>query len=331
MEEGMELRRHGGNPIIEPRGDDWEAVATFNCAALYEDGRIHLLYRAVGDYVRYASRQGYAMFDKDLALLERREAPVFSPEFKLWETTVEDARLIKLGGTIYVTYVITHTPSPPGAVRRRLGIPKPNMSFSRTAMAKVEGLGEPDGPRFRRLGIITPYQADDKDVVLFPEKVQGKYAVIHRPANWVGPGYPVERPSIWFAFLDGLPGRMYGHKLIMQPEEDWEAKKIGAGPPPIKTEKGWLLIYHGVDWGHVYRAGAVLLDLEEPWRIIARTRDPILEPKEPYEVEGDVPNVVFPEGAVVIGDELLVFYGGADKVCCLAKAGLDELLSYLLD
>lgn len=198
-------------------------------------------------------------------------------------------------------------------------------------MAKVEGLGEPDGPRFRRLGIITPYQADDKDVVLFPEKVQGKYAVIHRPANWVGPGYPVERPSIWFAFLDGLPGRMYGHKLIMQPEEDWEAKKIGAGPPPIKTEKGWLLIYHGVDWGHVYRAGAVLLDLEEPWRIIARTRDPILEPKEPYEVEGDVPNVVFPEGAVVIGDELLVFYGGADKVCCLAKAGLDELLSYLLD
>ncbi len=205
------------------------------------------------------------------------------------------------------------------------------MSFARTALAKVEGLGEPDGPRFRRLGVITPYHANDKDVVLFPEKIQGKYAAIHRPSNWVGPGYPVERPSIWFAWLDGLPGRMHGHQVIMQPEQPWEAKKIGAGPPPIKTKVGWLLIYHGVDWDHTYRAGAALLDLEEPWRVIARTEEPILEPEEPYEVEGDVPNVVFPEGAVVVGDELLVFYGAADKVCCVARVVLRELLDYLLE
>ncbi len=324
------MERHHGNPIIEPRGDDWEAVATFNCAALHVNGKIHVLYRAVGDYVRYSSRQGHAVFDEDLNLLRRDEAPFFEPDLKLWETTVEDARLVALEGALYMTYVITHTPAPPGAVRRRLGIPKPDMSFSRTALAKIEDLDGPGGPRFDRLGVITPYRADDKDVVLFPERIQGKYAALHRPANWIGPGYPVERPSIWFAFLDGIPGRMYGHRVVMRPERPWEAKKIGAGPPPIRTEVGWLLIYHGVDWDHTYRAGAALLDFEEPWRVIARTREPILEPEAPYEVEGDVPNVVFPEGAVVMGKELWVFYGGADKVCCAARIRLQDLLDLLM-
>jgi len=327
----MKLKRYKGNPIIEPRGDGWESIATFNCAALYKEGRIHVFYRAVGDYVRYAGHLGYAAFDEDLNLLERPEEPVFGPDIRLWEMSIEDARLTEVEGQVYMTYVVTPTPSPPGAVRRRLGIPKPQTAAPRTALARVEGLGEPDGPRFERLGIITPYDADERDVVLFPERIQGKYAAIHRPSNWIGPGYPVERPSIWFAFLDELPGRMYDHRVIMEPEQPWEGKKIGAGPPPIKTDKGWLLIYHGVDPDHVYRAGAVLLDLEEPWKVIARTPEPILEPEEPYEVEGDVPNVVFPEGAVVVGDQLLVLYGAADKVCCVASAPLGDLVESLLN
>jgi len=116
----------------------------------------------------------------------------------------------------------------------------------------------------------------------------------------------------------------------MKPEEDWEAKKIGAGPPPIETEKGWLLIYHGVDENEVYRAGAALLDLKEPWKVIARLPEPILEPEKHYEKVGDVPNVVFPEGAVLIGDELIVFYGAADKYCCAASINIDELLNEML-
>ena len=116
----------------------------------------------------------------------------------------------------------------------------------------------------------------------------------------------------------------------MKSEQRWEARKIGAGPPPVKTEEGWLLIYHGVDENRVCRAGAALLDLEEPWKVIACTPEPILEPEEEYERVGDVPNVVFPEGAVTIGDELLVFYGGADEVCCAASVCLDELVNYLL-
>ena len=322
----MKLKRYQENPVLEPRGDDWESIAVFNCAATYKEGKIHVLYRAVGDYVRYASRLGYAIFDEDLNLLERPEEPIFSPDIKLWEMSIEDPRFNKIDNELYLTYVVTPTPSPPSAVRRQLGIPKPETAGPRTALARVE-----DFHQFTRLGIITPYDADERDVVLFPEKIQGRYGAIHRPGNWIGPGYPVEQPSICFAFLDELPGRMYDHKVIMEPERPWEGKKIGAGPPPIKTEVGWLLIYHGVDPDHVYRAGAALLDLEEPWRVLARTPEPILEPEERYEREGDVPNVVFPEGAGVIGDELLVFYGAADKVCCAARVRLDELISYLLD
>ena len=98
----------------------------------------------------------------------------------------------------------------------------------------------------------------------------------------------------------------------------------------MKTDKGWLLIYHGVDDARTYRAGAVLLDLEEPWKVLARTEKPILEPEEDYEKTGDMPNVVFPEGAVILGDEVLIFYGAADKVCCVARAKIRELLDGML-
>lgn len=318
----MKLRRHKGNPVLRPRGDDWEALAVFNCGAVKVGDRIHVLYRAVGDYVTYASRLGYAVFDEGLNLLERPRDPAFSPDVRFWEMSIEDPRLVNLEGEIYVTYVTTPTPAPPLAIRKRLGLPKPKQAFPRCAVAKVEGFKE-----FRRLGVVTPYDAEERNLVLFPRRINGKYAALHRPANWVG---PVDKPSVWFAWLDGIPGVMHGHKVVLKPERSWEAKKVGAGPPPIETEEGWLLIYHGVDENDVYRAGAALLDLERPWKVLARSPEPILEPEEEYEREGDVPNVVFPTGAVLVGEELVVFYGAADKVCCAASVGLNELLDGLL-
>lgn len=121
------------------------------------------------------------------------------------------------------------------------------------------------------------------------------------------------------------------HTLLLKPEQQWEELKIGSGPPPIKTRHGWLLIYHGVDRDLIYRAGAALLDLDDPVKIIARTRKPILEPEEPYEKQGDVKNVVFPTGTCIIDDKLYVYYGGGDKVCCLAVAMLDILIQYILN
>jgi len=323
----MKLRRSGRNPILKPRGDDWEALAVFNCAAIERGSRIYLLYRAVGEYREYVSRLGYAVLDRELNLVERSSEPVFGPDVRLWELSIEDPRLVEVEeeGEVYMTYVTTPTPAPPAAVRLRLGLPKPQQAHPRAAVARLRGFWE-----FERLGVITPYDAEERDVVLFPKKFDGRFAVLHRPANWVGSGYPVSAPSIWFAWLDGIPGVMHGHRVVMEPEEEWEASKIGAGPPPIETEEGWLLIYHGVDENNVYRAGAALLDPREPWKVIARTREPILEPEEEYEREGDVPNVVFPEGAVVLDGELLVFYGAADKVCCVASATLNEILDALM-
>ena len=321
----MKLRRYSRNPILKPRGEDWEALAVFNCGAVKVGDKIHVLYRAVGDYVTYASRLGYAVFDEELNLLERPCDPAFSPDVRFWEMSIEDPRLVELEGEIYVTYVTTPTPAPPFAIRRRLGLPKPEQAFPKCAVARVRGFKE-----FERLGVVTPYDAEERNLVLFPKKVNGRYATLHRPANWVGGDRPVDKPSVWFAWLDGIPGTMYGHKVVLAPERGWEAKKVGAGPPPIETEKGWILIYHGVDEKEVYRAGAALLDLKRPWKVIARTPEPILEPEEGYEREGDVPNVVFPTGAVAVDEELLVFYGAADKVCCAASVGLNELLEDLL-
>jgi predicted GH43/DUF377 family glycosyl hydrolase len=320
------LTRHGKNPILEPRGFDWEGAAVFNPAAVCLEGRIHLLYRAVGDYWNYASSLGHAVFDGDLELLERDPEPCFRPNPRIWEASVEDARLTEIEGELFMTYVITPTPFPPGGARVRLGIPKRELAITRIGLARVSH----DFKRFERLGIITPYDADERDTVLFPGRIGGRYAALHRPSNWIGPDYGCGRPGIWFACLDDLPGRMYGHKLVMAPQEPWESYKIGPGAPPIKTKEGWLLIYHGVDGDRVYRAGAALLDPEEPWRVIARTREPILVPEATYELEGDMPNVVFPEGAVVLGEDLLVFYGGADKVCCAASAPLRKFLKWLL-
>jgi len=324
----MKLRRYAGNPILEPRGDGWESLEVYNPAAVCIDSKIHLLYRATGEYVKYISRLGHAIFDENLNLVERFDAPCFTPDLELWEMSVEDARLTPLEGRLYMTYVITPTPCPPHSVRRRLGMPPVPQARTRISLAEVTY--ESERMSFQRLGIITPYGSNQRDTVLFPEKIGGQYGALHRPSAWIGPGYPTDIPGIWFAFLDDLTGGMSGHRLVIKSEQPWESRKIGPGSPPIKTEKGWLLIYHGVDQNRVYRAGAALLDLEEPWKVIARTPEPILEPEEEYERVGDVPNVVFPEGAVTIGDELIIFYGGADVVCCAASVHLDEFVNDLL-
>jgi predicted GH43/DUF377 family glycosyl hydrolase len=116
---------------------------------------------------------------------------------------------------------------------------------------------------------------------------------------------------------------------VLERKYEWESIKIGAGPPPIKTAEGWILIYHGVDSKKVYRTGVALLDLEDPSRVISRSPHPILEPEIEYERCGDIDNVVFPEGAVVLNDKLSVYYGAADKCCCLATVKIQDLLDYL--
>jgi len=295
----MKLQRYAGNPILTPREDHpWESGAVFNPGVVYAGGKVHLLYRAIGEYENYISRLGYAVSEDGLRFT-RLDEPVFEPQEDYERFGCEDPRITAIGDVFYVTYT---------ALSRRAF----SNAGNRVALASTT-----DFRNFRRYGVILP-EFEDKDAVLFPEKIAGKYVMFHRIA-----------PDIWIAYSDDLL-HWYGHKVVMRPRPGrWDGVKIGAGAPPLKTEHGWLLFYHGVDEDMVYRLGVALFDLHDPSKLIARQEEPILEPEEVYEREGDVPNVVFTCGAIEKDDLYYVYYGGADKVICVATVEKDQALDFL--
>lgn len=320
------LQRYKKNPILIPiEYNWWESKAVFNCGVLHYDNKVHMLYRSIGEYEEYISRIGYASSTDGFSFSRRRsKEPVLVPKEEYEKYGIEDPRLIEIDHQIYLTYVVLSTYAH-------------QAPMASTALATTT-----DFENYTRLGIITSKGSDNRDVVLFPEKIIAKqlisngtkeedvrYLFLHRPSSWVGSKYGVDRPSIWLGEGHSLTS-FEKHLLLVKPEQGWEALKVGSGPPPIKTKYGWLLIYHGVDKERIYRAGAILLDLADPSKVLGRSTEPILEPKEPYEKKGDVDNVVFPTGAFVMDGKLFVYYGAADKVSCLATADLDYLLGFII-
>jgi predicted GH43/DUF377 family glycosyl hydrolase len=184
-----------------------------------------------------------------------------------------------------------------------------------------------DFRRFHRLGPAMP--PEDKDAALFPRRIDGRWALIHRPTPLAGPA------QIWLAFSPDL--RHWGDHTLLLPAREgawWDAGKIGLGPPPLETPEGWLILYHGVRStasGSLYRAGLVLLDLEDPRRVLHRTDEWVFGPQEPYEQTGDVGGVVFPCGWMhdPATDELRIYYGAADSAIALATATLSDLVAYV--
>jgi beta-1,2-mannobiose phosphorylase / 1,2-beta-oligomannan phosphorylase len=162
----------------------------------------------------------------------------------------------------------------------------------------------------------------------FPETIGGKWVTLHRPMQWHGVGFTNPQPAIWIAATPDVLG-WKELKLLAQAEFDWE-RKIGANNPPLRTPHGWLQIYHAVGPDGHYRLGALLLDLENPFRVTHRTRRPIYEPTAEWETKGLYNGVCFPCGHVVLGGIYHLYYGGGDVVCGLATAPLDELIVCLL-
>ena len=303
----VKLIRSARNPIIQPRpGMPWEGKSTANPGVVRHDGVTHILYRAINE--RNVSSLGYATTLDGETISERAVEPVFAPTEPWEEYGCEDPRITRFEGTFYIFYT-AYSPIGP----------------------RIAAASTSDFRSFTRYGIVGP-NYNDKDCALFPERINGRLAAAHR----------IE-PNIELAFFDHvkkLDGALHNPfsrgylkriqaNVIMKPELKWESQKVGIGPPPIRTDAGWLAIYHGVDANTIYRAGAALLDLENPCRVISRTTEPILEPEMDYERMGIVPNVVFPEGAVVNEDQLMVYYGAADRVCCVAHIPLKELMESL--
>ncbi|MFA6254286.1 MAG: hypothetical protein WC640_03540 [Candidatus Paceibacterota bacterium] len=309
----IKAKRDKGNPIIAPQKDNpWEAKATFNPAAIYLAGKVHLLYRAQAD--DNTSVFGYATSANGLKIDYRASTPAYVPREPFEQKRVpggnsgcEDPRLTQINDKIYMLYTAFD-----------------GQNLPRVALTWIltEDFINQQWVWSKPI-LISPPDIDDKDACLFPEKINGKYFIIHRSGD-----------DIDSAFVSTLDFNnktwLEEYRWIAPRAGHWDSRKVGIAAPPIKTKKGWVLFYHGVsDVDSFYRVGAVLLDLADPTKVVARSDEPIFEPEEDYEKVGLIPNVVFPCGAVLLGNKFYLYYGGADQVVGVVTIDRDKLLQNL--
>jgi len=335
----MKLKRYEGNPILSPHPDHpWEDLAVFNPAAWYDEEKkeVLLLYRAAESGPEYKCYFGLAV-SKDGYRFERvSDQPVLSPSGEGFDgATIQDPRMVKIGDWFYITYACRHFPfgqfwiSKEKQPYKRPECPPDFPRYLRINATLTGLLLTQDFKTWIRAGSLTDPLLDDRDVILFPEKIRGKYVMIHRPLEWIGEKYGTEHACAWIAMADDLMG-FRTSRLLIKNKYDWETAKLGVNTPPIRTPHGWLTIYHAVGKDKFYQLGALLLDLEDPGKVLHRTPDWIMQAEAWYEIEGYYRGVCFPCGAVVINGALFVYYGGADKYVCVATCPLDELIEHLL-
>ncbi|MEM5948336.1 glycoside hydrolase family 130 protein [Spirochaetia bacterium 38H-sp] len=347
------MERYGNNPIIKPSyvkpsNPDYEVVGAFNPGAVFTGEEYILLLRVAervkqepgyikvpcvefsGDGIGYPSVLAFKEDDPDVRKKDTRgvvykgidylssmshiriarskdgknfivdDEPFIFPSTESERFGVEDARCVFLDGAYYINYTSV---SPDGWC---------------TSLARTS-----DFKSVERLGTI--FHPQNKDVCIFPEKIGGLYHALHRPNN---DGFG--KPSIWYASSPDL--LHWGQHLCIARPRDMreEALKIGGGAPCIKTDDGWLQIYHAKGEGQRYTLFAMLLDYEEPWRVIRRGIVPVMEPRESYEIDGFFGNVLFTNGIVAHPDgTLYIYYGAADEFSCLAFSSVFELLEHL--
>jgi len=334
----VRLKRYEGNPILSPIPDHpWEDLAVFNPAAWYDEqkNQVLLLYRAAESHPEYKCYFGLAVSNDGYNFTRVSDEPAFSPSVDGFDaSTVQDPRMVKIGDWYYITYACRFFPfgqfwMPNEQHYKPPACPPDFPKVIRTNATSTALLLTKDFKTFIRAGRMTDPMLDDRDVILFPEKIDGMYAMMHRPLEWIGEEYGTKFPAIWISIADDLLG-FRKSRLLARAKYDWECGKIGINTPPIRTEHGWLAIYHAVGADKYYRLGAMLLDLEDPGTVLHRTSDWIMQPEEDYEIDGYYRGCVFPCGKVLIDDTLFVYYGAADKYVAVATCRLDELLDYLL-
>lgn len=294
------MKRFQGNPILEPVATHtWESRRVFNAAAFYMDDRVHILYRAVGN--DGVSRLGYAASSDGYHIDERLPFPVFEPTNNAEKDGCEDPRVTLLDGRYVMTYTALH---------------KHNHQFVHQISVTSIGIKDFLIKQWKWGDRWLPFPGvRNKDAVIFPRRINRRYVMFHR----------IE-PDICGTYSDDLQ-RWCDIKAVMGPRpKAWDCRKVGAAGPPIELNEGWLLIYHGVDFDKVYSLGAALLDKDNPEVVLHRSEKPILTPVEDYERFGKVPNVTFSCGNILMDDQLLIYYGGADSVLCVATYDLSELM-----
>lgn len=302
--------RHPGNPLLEPIAEHpWEAKYVLNPGALRFGDKVYLFYRAVGhdgiSHIGLAITDGYKV-------LKRLSEPIFSPSTPEERLGCEDPRLVVVEDRIIMLYTAYDG----------------NLAQIAAASIDLDDFLSGNYTAWKRDGLAFK-NIWDKDAILFPDRIQGKYIIYHR----------IE-PSIWVTYMNEIKFPLKEkHAIILGPRPGrmWDSLKIGAGAQPLKTRYGWLLIYHGVDYNYVYSLGVFLVDLHNPQKVLYRSPNPILQPEEDYEIGRNgawVPNVVFTCGAVsdsekdILEDDdlIMVYYGAADTSIGVATATVADLI-----
>lgn len=321
------LVRHKKNPIISPHAENkWESEAIFNPATLMDDnGHIHLIYRAIGfDGV---SRLGYGFSEDGIHFNGRLDVPIFAlgdprnsdKVMKIYDPKLypsggswggcEDPRAVRINGRIYITFNAFD-----------------GWDFIRIATVSISEKDFFDRKwKWSKPILISPPNQINKNWVLFPEKIDGKFAILHSIS-----------PKVQIDFVNKLDDLENGkHVIKSQFKQDptkkgWDTWVRGVGPPPLKTERGWLVLYHAMDHRdpNKYKLGALLLDLKDPQKVISRSKEPILEPEMWYENDWK-PGVVYSCGALIKDDTLFVYYGGGDKHVCVATSSMEKIFDKL--
>ncbi|HLP12758.1 MAG TPA: hypothetical protein VK177_12550 [Flavobacteriales bacterium] len=313
--------------------------------AVYQDGNtVHMFYRAVrkGNF----SSIGYAQFNGPLNLTLRHEKPLLHPQHDYEAQGMEDPRIVKFDQTYYMTYTAYDGINALAALAvsndlihfEKKGLMAPQIKFEifRHLLECAPGLN----PKYFRHYEFHKLRNElhdkrfvwNKNMVFFPRKINNQFVFLNRVWPGIQIAFVDDTDLLDMNFWDDYYMNLSQH-ILMDPFFEHESSHIGAGAPPIETEQGWLVIYHGVfdsPKGYVYNACAALLDLEDPRKIIGRLPYPLFKPEFDYELEGEVNNVCFPTGTAIFNDELYVYYGAADDKIACASIRMNELLDELM-
>ena len=335
------------NPIVTPGKYPWRMATVFNPAVHYENGIFTMLERTAGQLRPFICYIGALESTDGIHFNHISDQPVFTPTMAgpgnsgSAVGSVQDPRIAKLDGVYYMTYA--YRPFAWDSHPTGIGVPDsfepqveghsgdPTENMTRTGIARSD-----DMRTWEHSSWATPPDIDDRDVILFPEKVGGRYVAFRRPLQYVGKDYGTDRPTIWISYSEDLH-QWTEPVLVDIPRYPWEKSRIGASTPPIKTKQGWLCFHHGVEVEDeatqrvVYRLGAMMLDRNDPSKVIRRPKGVLMEPKEYYEKFGlYIPNVVFPTAAVDVEGMLYLYYGVCDTAIALATVPLQEVIDWVM-
>lgn len=294
----IKLERYEGNPIMLPNGNSWENLNVSNAAVAVYDGKVYLVYRAEGEERRKGpgswpvTRLGLAVSENGFDISYRHPLPIFDrdPSDPWCEFGCEDPRLSKIGDTYYIVYV----------TMSRFGHTGDRLAYATTKDFKT----------FTHHGLLMR-EMEQRTSGLLPGKIDGKFMLFHRPM-----------PNMWASFSKDLRKWEDMTCILQTKEGSWYENKLGIGAPPIETKHGWLLFWHGKNNKADYSLGIMLLDKDDPRKIVKFQEEPIMTCEMPYEKEGFVKNVVYTNGVVPFKGKYFVYYGCCDR--CLSVATVDE-------